>query len=46
MRTLGIELLNEGVEFSLLLQDVGANGACGFFLQSQTHAFMPAVLLG
>ncbi len=46
MRPLGIKLLNEGVEFPLLLQDVGASRACGLFFQCQMHAFVPAVLLG
>jgi hypothetical protein len=45
LRAFGIEFLNEGVEFSLLLQDIGASGACGFLLQGQMHPFMPAVLL-
>jgi len=41
-----IEFLQEGVEPGLLLQDVGAGRASGFFLQCQVHAFMAAVLLG
>ena len=46
MRALGIKFFNEGVEFSLLLQDIGARGPCRFLLQGQMHPFMPAVLLG
>jgi hypothetical protein len=41
-----IEFLEEGVELGLLLQDVGARWASGFFFQGQMHALMPAVLLG
>src|ERR1700749_1226459 len=40
-----IKFLYEGVEFPLLLQQVGASGACGFLLQRQMHPFMAAVLL-
>jgi hypothetical protein len=46
MRSFVIELLQESVELGLLLQEVGARRAGGFFLQGQMHAFMPAVLLG
>jgi hypothetical protein len=46
MRPFVIKLLQEGVELGLLLQNVGARRASGFFLQGQMHAFMPAVLLG
>ncbi len=45
MRAFGIELFDEGIEFSLLLKDVASGGACGFFLQSKMHALVPAVLL-
>lgn len=38
-----VEFLNKGIELALLLQDVGARRASGFFLQSQMHAFVPAV---
>jgi hypothetical protein len=44
VRALLIKFLYEGVEFRLLLQDVGAGGTGGFFFQSQVHAFMTAVL--
>src|SRR5579864_6107776 len=40
-----IELLQESVELGLLLQDVSARGASGFFLQGQMHALVTAVLL-
>src|SRR6201993_3041071 len=40
-----IEFLEEGVELGLLLRDIGARRAGGFFLQGQMHTFMPAVLL-
>ena len=46
MRAFVVELFDEGVELGLLLKQVGAGGASGFFLQRQMHAFMPAVLLG
>jgi hypothetical protein len=46
MRPFVIELLQEGVELGLLLQDVGARRASGFFLQGEMHTFMTAVLLG
>jgi len=45
VRAFGIELHLEGVELSLLLQEVGAGGSGGFFLQRQVHALMAAVLL-
>lgn len=46
MRPLLIELLQEGVKLGLLLQEVGAGGTSGFFLQGQMHPFMTTVLLG
>ena len=46
MRSFVIEFVQEGVELGLLLQDVGTRWAGGFFLQSEMHACMPAVLLG
>ena len=46
MRSFLIELLQERVELGLLLQDVGARRAGGFFLEVEMRAFMPAVLLG
>ena len=45
MRPFVVELLHEGIELGLLLQQIGAGGARGFFLQGQMHALMPAVLL-
>jgi ABC-type uncharacterized transport system YnjBCD permease subunit len=45
MRAFVVEFLNKGVKLPLLLQNVGTGRACGFFLQSQVHAFMPTVLL-
>jgi len=32
MGAFGVEFLNEGIELSLLLQDVGAGGPGGFLL--------------
>ena len=46
MRPFVIELVQEGVELGLLLQDVGTGWASGFFLQGEMHTFMTAVLLG
>src|SRR5262249_54539879 len=46
VRSFVIEFLQESVELGLLLQDVGSRRASGFFLQSEMHAFMTAVLLG
>ncbi len=40
-----IEFLQEGVEPGLLLLDVGARWASGFFLEGEVHAFMTTVLL-
>ena len=45
VRTLVVEDLDELVEPSLLLQKVSTRGLGGFFLQSEMHAFMTAVLL-
>jgi hypothetical protein len=45
MRTLGIELFDEGVEPALLLQEILPCRTRGFLLQSPMHALMPAVLL-
>ena len=45
MRPFVIRLVQEGVELGLLLQDVGARRASGFFLQSEMHAFVTAILL-
>ena len=46
MGSFAVEFLQEQVELGLLLQDVGAGWASGFFLQGEMHPFMPAVLLG
>ena len=40
-----IEFLQESVELGLLLQDVGAGRASGFFLEGEMHAFLTTVLL-
>lgn len=45
MGTLKIEVLDEGVELGLLLQDVLAGRSGSFLLQGQVHAFMASVLL-
>jgi hypothetical protein len=46
MRSLGVELVHEGVEAGLLLEAVAAWRAGGFLLQGQVHALVAAVLLG
>ena len=45
MRPLVVELVQEGIELGLLLKQIGAGGAGGFFLQGQMHALVTAVLL-
>ena len=45
MGTLVVEVLNEDIELGLLLKEIGAGWSSGFLLESQVHAFMPAVLL-
>ena len=45
VRAFVVKFLNEGVELCLLLQDIGASRTGGLLLQSQMHAFVPAVLL-
>jgi hypothetical protein len=45
VRTLAIKFFQEGVEFPLLLQDVGTCRTRGLLFQSQMHPFMTAVLL-
>jgi len=45
VRTLVIEDLDELIEFSLLLKEVCAGRFGGFFLQSEMHALVAAVLL-
>jgi hypothetical protein len=46
VRAFVIKLFQEGVELGLLLQEVGARRAGGFFFQGEMHALMPAILLG
>src|SRR5579871_1143701 len=46
MGTLMMEVLDEGVELGLLLQDVLGGRSGGFLLERQVHAFMAPVLLG
>ena len=46
MRSLGVELVHEGVEAGLLLEAVAAWRAGGFLLQGEVHALVAAVLLG
>jgi hypothetical protein len=45
MRTLVVEDLDELVEAGLLLEKIAGGGFGSFFLQSEMHAFMTAVLL-
>jgi hypothetical protein len=45
MWALEVVTVHEGIKLSLLLQEVSARRACGFLLQCQMHALMPAVLL-
>jgi len=45
VRPVLIELLSEGIELSLLLQEIGAGGSSGFLLEREMHAFMTSVLL-
>src|SRR2546423_6681832 len=45
MRSLGVELVNEGVEALLLLQAIHARRAGGLLLQREVHALVTAVLL-
>ena len=40
-----VELLDEGVELGLLLEEIGAGRAGGFLFQRQVHALVAAVLL-
>jgi len=46
VRSLVVELIEEGVELGLLLKQVGSGGTSGLLLQGQVHALMAAVLLG
>src|SRR6185312_896199 len=45
VRSFVVKLLEEGIELGLLLKQVGAGWASGFFFERQMHALMPAVLL-
>ena len=45
VRTFVVEDLDKVVEAGLLLKEVGGGRLGGFFLQSEMHAFMTAVLL-
>ena len=45
MRSLGIELVNEGVEAVLLLEAVVARRAGRLFFEGEVHALMAAILL-
>ena len=45
MRALVVEVVHEGVEPRLLLQEVLGGGSGRLLLQRQVHAFMAAVLL-
>src|SRR6185312_16460668 len=45
VRSFVVKLLEEGIELGLLLKQVGAGWASGFFFERQVHALMPAVLL-
>src|SRR5262249_52371564 len=46
VRTFLVEDLDKLVEARLLLQEVGRRWLGGFFLQSEVHAFVTAILLG
>jgi hypothetical protein len=46
VRTLVVEDIDKLVEAGLLLQEIAGGGFRSFFLQSEMHAFMTAVLLG
>jgi hypothetical protein len=43
--TFVVELLDEDIELSLLLKQIGAGWPCGFFLEGQVHALVTAILL-
>jgi hypothetical protein len=45
MRSLVVELLEEGIEARLLLQKVLSGRLGGFFLEREMHALMTPVLL-
>jgi len=42
---LAVELLDEGVELCLLLEQIRASGSGGLLFQSQMHALMAPILL-
>jgi hypothetical protein len=44
-RPLVVELLNEGIELALPLQNVGSRRSRRFLFQRQVHTLMPAILL-
>lgn len=44
MGTLGVVLLQKGVEGPLLLQEVGCGGLGRLLLEGEVHALMPSVL--
>ena len=44
MGTLGVVLLQKGVEAPLLLQEVGCGGLGRLLLEGEVHALMPSVL--
>jgi hypothetical protein len=46
VRTFVVEDIDELVEASLLLKEIGGGWLGSFFFQSEMHAFMPTVLLG
>jgi len=46
VRALGVELLPEVIELTLLRTTVRRRGASGFGFEGPMHAFMPTVLLG
>ena len=45
VRAFVVELGEEGIELSLLLQEVLTSWSRGFLFEGQVHALMPAVLL-
>ena len=45
MRAIMAEFVQEGIEFGLLLQQIGSCGPGGFFLEREVHTLVAAVLL-